>query len=83
MHNAHVIKWCRWHCWLAMQSKRQFAQLHWATQERIERQNEKRYKSEKVNHKPLKESVPIWIDEPYPCKGYEEKVILKFLNMQK
>lgn len=37
MDNSHVIKWCRYNCWLAMQTNRQLGQLHWATQERIER----------------------------------------------
>lgn len=36
MDNAHVIKWCRFNCWLAMQLNKQLAQLHWATQERLE-----------------------------------------------
>lgn len=40
MNNSHVIKWCRYNCWRAMQANRQLSQLHWATQERIER-NEK------------------------------------------
>lgn len=37
MNNAHVIKWCRYNCWLAIQLHKQLAQLHWATQERLER----------------------------------------------
>ncbi|MBB1290994.1 MULTISPECIES: hypothetical protein [unclassified Pseudoalteromonas] len=40
LNNAHVIKWCRYNHWGAMQGSCQLSQMYWATQERIER-NEK------------------------------------------
>jgi hypothetical protein len=41
MNNEHVIKRCRWQCFLATNQNRQLAQFYWATQERIERKRAK------------------------------------------
>lgn len=42
LNNAHVIRWCRYNYWGAMQGSCQLTQMYWATQERIERNEQPR-----------------------------------------
>jgi len=35
-HNDHVLKWMRWQHFMAVRQHRQFAQLVWATEYKIE-----------------------------------------------
>lgn len=37
MDNAHVLRWIRWQHFWAVRENRQFAQLHWATQYKLEK----------------------------------------------